>query len=84
MGDQTEEDVSMLEHARGVLGRGEGRELAALVRDASHNGPPEVARAILDHFHGRTAHGFGWSCNLEEGEAFLVLGRLRAISGDRQ
>lgn len=84
MGDPDEEgQVSIaLEHARGVLSRGEARELAALVRDTSHNGPAVVARAILAHFEGRTTKGIAWTCGMEEGEAFLAFGRLRSLAGD--
>lgn len=71
--------------ARVVLAGGEARQLRDLIRSAADGGPPDpggVARAILDHFAGRTAKGVGWSSMLDESEATLLLGRLRALAGE--
>lgn len=74
-----------LPRARSLLARPDGRELRGLLRSAASGDtgdPVEVAREILAHFEGKGSKAVAWACCLDESEATLLLGRLRALAGE--
>lgn len=64
-----------------ILAHPDARDLARALR-AAHEIDEASAKAILLHFAGRTAKGVAWSTDLDESEATLLLGHLRARAGE--
>lgn len=65
------------EDVAAALVSGDARALAKVLRSAPEL-PPGSARRVLDYFVGRSTKGVAWMAGLDESEALLLLGHLRA------
>ena len=69
------------EDVHAALGSGDARRLAEVLR-AAHDLDEASARAVLAYFAGRTAKGVAWSAGMDDSEATVLLGHLRARAGE--